>query len=146
MAALRPEPEENLDTQCNNSGFLEEERKDVEGENTADEAPESKEDLFRENVDAKETGESAETLNNSSVHSGFVRNGESNPCRESDSAVPEARANQPDDVSQDEDFGFVWSETEEELDSRACSLSGKEGTGEYELACWIHHVFDNYIL
>ncbi|MCJ8728295.1 hypothetical protein PDJAM_G00002810 [Pangasius djambal] len=129
MAALRPEPEESLDNQCNNSDFLEDERKEGEREGTADEAPESEEDFFQENADAKERKESAEALNNSSVHSGFVRNGESNPCRESESAVPKARAHKADDVSQDEDLGLVWSESEEELDSRACSLSGKEGTG-----------------
>lgn len=133
MAALRPEPEESLDTQCNNSDFLEEEREEDEGEVTADEAPEPEEGLLQENTDAKETNESAEALNNSSVNSGFVRNGESN--RESDSAVPKARAHKPEDVSQDEDAGLLSSESEEELDSRACSLSGREGTGELELAC-----------
>lgn len=131
MAALRPEPEESLDNQCNNNDPLDDERKEVEREGTADEAPMSEEDFFQENTDAKEeTKESAEALNNSSVHSGFVRNGESTPCPESDSVVPKARAHKPDDVSQDEDLGLVWSESEDELDSRTCSLSGKEGTGE----------------
>lgn len=134
MAALRPDHEESLDNQCNNSDFLEERRKEVEGEGTADEAPESQEDLFQENAEAKETKESAQALNSSSVHSGFVRNGESNPSRESDSAVPKGRAHERI-IFPEEDIGLAWSESEEELDSRTCSFSGKEDTGESELAC-----------
>lgn len=125
MSALRPEPEESLDNQCNNSDFCEDQRKEVEGEGAADEVPESQESLFQESADAKETKESAEAKNISPVQSGFVRNRESDPCRESDS-VPKAH----DDVSHDEDLGLVWSESEEESESRECSISG-----EYTLAC-----------
>lgn len=125
MSALRPEPDESLDNQCNNSDFLGDERKAIEREGAADEAPESQDSLF--NADAQETKESTEEKNNSSVLSSCVRNGESNLCPESDSLVPKA---QDDDVSQDEDLGLVWSESEEELDSRTCSISDKEGTGE----------------
>lgn len=133
MAALRPEPEGSLDTQCNNCDFLDEKRKEVEGDDAAEEAPESEKDLAQESTDAKETRESAETLNNSSVHTGFERNGESK--RESASAVTNACAEKHEDVSQDKDYALVWSESEEELDSRTCSLSGREGTGELQLAC-----------
>lgn len=133
MAALRPEPEGSLDAQCNNSDFLREERKEVERDDTAEKDSESGKDSAREITDAKDTRESAETLNNSSVHTGFVRNGESN--RESESALTNARAQKPEDVSRDGDYALVWSESEEELDSRTCSLSGREGTGEIELAC-----------
>lgn len=150
MAASRPESEESLDNQCNNSDFLENERKEVEREGTAVEAPESHEDLFQENTDAKETEESAEAENTSSAHSGFVRDGESNPCRESNSSVPKAHAHKSDYVSQNEDLGLLWSESEEECDSKTWSLSGKEGTGEYislhALSCWNHHVLDYYVL
>lgn len=151
MAALRPESEESLDNQCNNSVYLEEGRKEDELGGTTDEASESKKDLLQENADAEETKESAEALNGSAVRSDFIRNGESNPYRESDSSVPQARAHKPDEVFQDEDFERVWSESEEELDSRTCSLSGKEDTGMYELACfalacWTDYMLDNNIL
>ncbi|XP_060777279.1 zinc finger protein 62 homolog isoform X2 [Neoarius graeffei] len=130
MAALRPEPEESLDDQCNNSDFLEEKREEVEGEGTAGEAPESREDLFQENAEAKEPKECAQALSSSSAHCGFVRNGESNPSRECDSAAPQGRT-----VSPEEDVGLAWSESEEELGSRTCSFSGHEqhqGTPEHQ--------------
>lgn len=134
MAALRPESEESLDNQCNNSVYLEEGRKEDELGGTTEEASESKKGLFQGNGDAEETKESAEALDSSSVRSGFIQNGESNPVRESDSSAPPARAHKPDDVFQDEGFERLWSESEEELDSRTCSLSGGEDTGMYELA------------
>ncbi|KAK2855236.1 hypothetical protein Q7C36_007105 [Tachysurus vachellii] len=129
MSALRPEPDKSLDNQCNNSDFLGDERKAIEPEGAADEAPESQDKLF--NADAQETKESTDAKNNSSVLGSCVRNGESNLCPESDSLVPKAQDDDDDDddVSQDEDLGLVWSESEEELDSRTCSISDKEGTG-----------------
>lgn len=122
MAAVRPEPEESLDNQCENSDLRRDEHKEGEREVTADGAPQSGEDRLQENANAQEAKEPAEARNDSPDQSG-----------ESDRGKARARRKLGDAPQDGEELALVWSGSEEELVGRgACSISGKRGTGEYE--------------
>lgn len=120
MAASRPEPEDILDKQVDNCELSGEARKEEEEEHRESAADEAT--SFQGNGDTKETAEREENSSSVTLHSG-----QSNPCRGADSPEPKALAQNPEDVSRDEEL--MWSESEEELDSRTWSLSGGEGTG-----------------